>query len=493
MLIAGERVEGSGHSIDVVNPATEEVVAAVKSASESEVDAAVEAARRAFKTWKKTPAPERGEMLHALSDWIGEHTESLAEILTREGGKPLVENRDEMGWSASCLDFYAEMGRIERGRIVPSGEAGQLNLVVKEPHGVVAAIVPWNYPILLLMWKLAPALAAGNTVVVKPSPYTPLSTLELAEGMADIFPPGVVNVVPGAADTGRALVANPGVALIAFTGSVDTGKQVAHAAADRLAKVHLELGGKDAFIVCDDVDVALAARGAAWAAYLNSGQVCTSAERFYVLPQVYDDFVDAFVDQASGIVVGDPMHESTDMGPLVRAVQREAVEAQLSSARAAGARVVFGGERPSDTGFFLTPAVLVDVDDSMDVMSKETFGPVAPIAKVSSLEEAIRRTNDSPYGLGANVYTQRLDYMLTAMEEIEAGTVWFNDPLTDNEAAPFGGFKSSGSGRELGVEGLDDFRQTKHIHIDSKLDAKAWWYPYAEYVRHQAEFGTAPG
>ena len=493
MLIAGERVEGSGHSIDVVNPATEEVIAAVKSASESEVDAAVEAARRAFKTWKKTPAPERGEMLHALSDWIGEHTESLAEILTREGGKPLVENRDEMGWSASCLDFYAEMGRIERGRIVPSGEAGQLNLVVKEPHGVVAAIVPWNYPILLLMWKLAPALAAGNTVVVKPSPYTPLSTLELAEGMADIFPPGVVNVVPGAADTGRALVANPGVALIAFTGSVDTGKQVAHAAADRLAKVHLELGGKDAFIVCDDVDVALAARGAAWAAYLNSGQVCTSAERFYVLPQVYDDFVDAFVDQASGIVVGDPMHESTDMGPLVRAVQREAVEAQLSSARAAGARVVFGGERPSDTGFFLTPAVLVDVDDSMDVMSKETFGPVAPIAKVSSLEEAIRRTNDSPYGLGANVYTQRLDYMLTAMEEIEAGTVWFNDPLTDNEAAPFGGFKSSGSGRELGVEGLDDFRQTKHIHIDSKLDAKAWWYPYAEYVRHQAEFGTAPG
>src|SRR5919106_6846754 len=404
MLIGGERVEGTGRDVDVVNPATEEVIAAVKSASESEVDAAVEAARRAFKSWKKTPAPERGEMLHALSDWIGEHTESLAEILTREGGKPLVENRDEMGWSASCLDFYAEMGRIERGRIVPSGEAGQLNLVVKEPHGVVAAVVPWNYPILLLMWKLAPALAAGNTVVVKPSPYTPLSTLELAEGMADIFPPGVVNVVTGAADTGRALVSNSDVALVAFTGSVDTGKQVAHAAADRLAKVHLELGGKDAFIVCDDVDVELAARGAAWAAYLNTGQVCTSAERFYVLPDVYDEFVDAFVATASSIVVGDPMDETTDMGPLVRAVQRDAVEAQLGAAREAGARIVFGGERPSDTGFFLTPAVVVDVDDSMDVMSKETFGPVAPIAKVSSLEEAIRRTNDSPYGLGANVY-----------------------------------------------------------------------------------------
>jgi acyl-CoA reductase-like NAD-dependent aldehyde dehydrogenase len=493
VLIGGERVEATGTPFDIVNPATEEVIGEVRSATDLEVDAAVGAARGAFKAWKNTPAPERGEMLHALSDWMGEHTEPLAETLTREGGKPLVENRDEMGWSASCLDFYAEMGKIERGRIVPSGEAGQLNLVVKEPFGPIAAIVPWNYPILLLMWKLAPALAAGNTVVVKPSPYTPLSTLQLAEGFAEVFPPGVVNVVTGEAATGRALVANPGVVLVAFTGSVETGKQVARAAADRLAKVHLELGGKDAFIVCDDVDIEVAARGAAWAAYLNTGQVCTSAERFYVLPNVYDDFVDAFVNQASKIVVGDPMKDSTDMGPLVRGVQREAVEAQLSSARASGARIVFGGERPFDTGYFLTPAVVVDVDDSMDVMSKETFGPVAPIAMVSSLQEAIERTNDSLYGLGANVYTRRLDYMLTAMEEIEAGTVWFNDPLTDNEAAPFGGFKSSGNGRELGVEGLDDFRQTKHIHIDSKLDVKAWWYPYADYVRHQAEFGTAPG
>src|SRR5919106_178073 len=237
MLIAGERVEGSGHSIDVVNPATEEVVAAVKSASESEVDAAVEAARRAFKTWKKTPAPERGEMLHALSDWIGEHTESLAEILTREGGKPLVENRDEMGWSASCLDFYAEMGRIERGRIVPSGEAGQLNLVVKEPHGVVAAIVPWNYPILLLMWKLAPALAAGNTVVVKPSPYTPLSTLQMCDAIAGIFPRGVVNVVTGDAGVGRALVSQRDVSMIAFTGSVETGEAVARGAGRGVGRV----------------------------------------------------------------------------------------------------------------------------------------------------------------------------------------------------------------------------------------------------------------
>jgi acyl-CoA reductase-like NAD-dependent aldehyde dehydrogenase len=494
VLIGGEIVRGEEAPIEVVNPATEEVIDAVPSASAAQVGAAATAAASAFKDWKRTPAPERADMLHRLSAWVSENTDSLATTLTREGGKPLVENKDEMGWTAGCLDFYAELGRLERGRVVPSGEAGQLNLVLKEPYGVVAAIVPWNYPLLLLAWKLAPALAAGNTVVVKPSPYTPLSTLELAAGIADIFPPGVVNVVTGEAATGAALVQSQDVSLIAFTGSIETGKAIMRSAAESLTKVHLELGGKDAFIVCEDVDLDVAARGAAWAAYLNSGQVCTSAERFYVVDQIYDDFVDAVAGQAEKIVVGDPMDEATDMGPLVRAMQREKVEAQLAAARNAGATIVTGGDRgPFDRGYYLTPAVVIDVDDSMDVMAKETFGPVAPIARVSSLQEAIERTNGSEYGLGANIYTRRLDYMLTAMEEIEAGTVWFNDPLTDNEAAPFGGYKSSGNGRELGLEGLDDFRQAKHVHIDTKMDAKAWWYPYAEYVRYQAEHGTAPG
>jgi acyl-CoA reductase-like NAD-dependent aldehyde dehydrogenase len=494
VLIAGELVTGSDAPIDVINPATEEVIDSIPSATSDEVNAAASAARDAFKSWRRTPAPERAEMLHQLSGWITEHTDALATTLTREGGKPLVENSDEMGWTAGCLDFYAELGRIERGRVVPSGEAGQLNLVIKEPYGVVAAIVPWNYPLLLLAWKLAPALAAGNTVVVKPSPYTPLSTLELATGVAEIFPPGVVNVVTGGAQTGAALVEAPDVSLIAFTGSVDTGKSIMRAAADSLKKVHLELGGKDAFIVCEDIDLEVAARGAVWAAYLNTGQVCTSAERFYVVDDVYDDFVDAFASHARKIVVGDPMAEATDMGPLVRAVQRDKVEAQLAAARSAGARIVSGGDRGDfERGYYLTPAVVIDVDDSMELMATETFGPVAPIASVGSLAEAIERTNASQYGLGANIYTRRLDYMLTAMEEIEAGTVWFNDPLTDNEAAPFGGFKASGNGRELGLEGLDDFRQAKHVHIDTKMDSKAWWYPYADYARYQAKHGTAPG
>ena len=493
MLVNGEKLQGQGDRVAVINPATEETIDEVASATIQQVEAAAGAARAAFRGWKKTPAPERGEMMHALSAWITANTEELARTLTLEGGKPLVENRDEMGWSAACLDFYAEIGRLERGRIVPSGEEGQLSLVFKEPFGVVAAIVPWNYPILLMAWKLAPALAAGNTVVIKPSPYTPLSTLQLCEGFAEAFPPGVVNVVTGEAQVGAALVDSPDVSLVAFTGSVETGKQVMRAAADTLTKVHLELGGKDAFIVCDDVDLSVAARGAVWAAYLNTGQVCTSAERFYVMDSVYPDFVDAFVAETDKLVIGDPMADDTDIGPLVRAVQRDKVEAQLASARSAGARVVRGGDRPHDKGFFLSPAVVVDVDDSMDVMATETFGPVAPIAKVTSLDEAIERTNASPYGLGANVYTQRLDYMVKAMEEIDAGTVWFNDPLTDNEAAPFGGMKHSGNGRELGPEGLEDFRQSKHVHIDTKMDAKSWWYPYAEYAKHQAEHGTAPG
>ena len=494
MLVNGDPVEGTGDVVEVVNPATEEVIGSILSASSEQVAAATAAAKAAFKSWKKTPAPERGEMMKALGAWINEHADDLAVTLTHEGGKPLVENKDEMGWSAACLDFYAEIGRLERGRIVPSGEEGQLNLVFKEPFGVVAAIVPWNYPLLLLMWKLAPALAAGNTVVIKPSPYTPMSTLALCEPLAEIFPPGVVNVVTGEADVGRALVDSRDVSLVAFTGSVETGKQVMHAAADQLKKVHLELGGKDAFIVCDDVPLDIAAKGAVWAAYLNTGQVCTSAERFYVHQNVYDDFVDLVVDETKKLVIGDPMEDATDVGPLVRGVQRDKVEAQLAAAKSAGARVLAGGDRGDfDRGYFLTPAVVVDVTDDMDLFSKETFGPVAPIAKVSSLDEAIERTNDSEYGLGANVYTQRLDYMMKAMEDIDAGTVWFNDPLTDNEAAPFGGMKSSGNGRELGPEGLEDFRQAKHVHIDSKMDAKYWWYPYAEYVKLQAEQGPAPG
>jgi acyl-CoA reductase-like NAD-dependent aldehyde dehydrogenase len=480
MWLAGADLPGRGAVEVVRNPATEEPLAEVPSATSEQVDAAVAAARAALPGWRRTPAGERGELLHGVAAWLRDHTDELGRLMTLEGGKPLVENTDEVGWTANAFAYYAELGRHERGRVIPPIEEGQLALVLKEPVGVVAAIVPWNYPLLLLAWKLAPALAAGNTVVVKPSPYTPLSTLRLAEAFAG-FPGGVVNLVAGGAEVGEALVVHPGTDMVAFTGSVATGQRIGALCAEQVKRTHLELGGKDAFIVCDDVDLEVAAPGAAWAAYLNAGQVCTSAERFYVLEPVFEEFVDRLVEEAGRLRLGDPLAATTDVGPMVAEVQRAKVERQLDQARQAGARVLAGGDHGGfERGWFLAPTVVVDVDDSMELLRTETFGPVAPVQRVGSLDEAIGRANALPYGLGANVYTRRLDHVLRCMEELQAGTVWFNDPLTDNDAGPFGGMKLSGNARELGPEGLESFRETKHVHLDGRANRKPWWYPYGQ-------------
>jgi acyl-CoA reductase-like NAD-dependent aldehyde dehydrogenase len=480
MWIAGTEVPGDGDVEVVRNPATEEPLAEVASASPAQVDAAVQAARAALPRWRRTPAGERGELLHGVAAWLRDHAEELGRLLTLEGGKPLVENTDEVGWTANAFAYYAELGRHERGRVIPSIEEGQLSLVLKEPVGVVATIVPWNYPLLLLAWKLAPALAAGNTAVVKPSPYTPLSTLRLAEAFGG-FPDGVVNLLTGGAGVGEALVTHRGTDMVAFTGSVATGQRIGALCAEQVKRTHLELGGKDAFIVCDDVDLEVAAPGAAWAAYLNAGQVCTSAERFYVLAPVFDEFVERLVEETRRLRLGDPLVPTTDVGPMVAEVQRAKVERQLDYATSAGARVLVGGDRGGfERGWFLAPTVVVDVDDSMDLLRTETFGPVAPVQRVGSLDEAITRANALPYGLGANVYTHRLDNVLRCMEELEAGTVWINDPLTDNDAGPFGGMKMSGNARELGPEGLESFRETKHVHLDGRANRKPWWYPYGQ-------------
>jgi betaine-aldehyde dehydrogenase len=480
MWVAGAELPGAGPVEPVRNPATEETLAEVPSASPEQVDRAVAAARSALPGWRRTPAGERGELLQGVAAWLRDHSDELGRLLTREGGKPLVENTDEVGWTANAFAYYAELGRHERGRVIPSIEQDQLSLVLKEPVGVVAAIVPWNYPLLLLAWKLAPALAAGNTVVVKPSPYTPLSTLRLAEAFAG-FPDGVVNLVAGGAQVGEALVVHPQTSMVAFTGSVATGQRIGALCAEQVKRTHLELGGKDAFIVCDDVDLEVAAPGAAWAAFLNAGQVCTSAERFYVLDGVFDAFVERLVEETGRLRLGDPLVPTTDVGPMVAEVQRAKVERQLGQATAAGARLLAGGDHGGfERGWFLAPTVVVDVDDTMDLLRTETFGPVAPVQPVGSLDEAMARANALPYGLGANVYTKRLDHVLRCMEELEVGTVWINDPLTDNDAGPFGGMKMSGNARELGVEGLESFRETKHVHLDGRADRKPWWYPYGQ-------------
>jgi len=481
LLIRGEQVAGEGVGLAIENPATEETLAELGGASPEQVDAAIAGAREAARGWAATPAVERAELLHEVATRMRAMTEELAGTLTGEGGKPLIENRDEVSWTAAAFDYYAEMGRNFAGRVIPSIEATQLALVTKEPTGVWGAIVPWNYPLLLLSWKLAPALAAGNTVVAKPSEVTPLSTLMLAECFAELAP-GVVNLVAGAGDVGAAIVEDERIDGVAFTGSVATGKKVAVACAQRVARMNLEMGGKDPFIVCADVgaDVTVAAKGGAWAAYLNAGQVCTSAERFYVQREVYDDFLAAFVDEARELRVGDPFDENTDVGPMVSAPQRAKVEAQVEAAVAAGAEVIVGGDRAGhERGHFFAPTVITGAPAETDLLREETFGPVAPIVPVGSLDEAIELANSTPFGLGANVYTRDLETAVRCLREIRAGTVWINDPLTDNDAGPFGGFKQSGMGRELGQEGLEAFQETKHVHIETKIAPKEWWYPYA--------------
>ena len=427
------------------------------------------------------PGIERCEHLHEIARRLREHREAIALLLTQEGGKPLIENRDEVEWVAACFDYYAEIGRNEIGRVISPVQRHQMNFVVKEPYGVVVCIVPWNYPLLLLSWKMAPALAAGNCVVVKPSEYTPLATLLMAEVALQHLPHGVVNVVTGyGTEVGEPLVAHPGTDLIAFTGSVATGRRIAVLAAEQLKKTHLELGGNDPLIVCDDVDLDVAVRGAVWAAYLNMGQVCTSGERFYVFESVAKKFIERFVDFTLSLRIGNPMGPDVDLGPMISEVQRQKVEAKLEQAQGLGARILCGGKRPArfERGYFFEPAVVTEVNHSMPLMREETFGPVAPIMVVKGIEEAVERANDSQYGLGANILTNSLEYAMTAAERIKAGTFWINDPLTDNDAGPFGGMRKSGIGRELGSEGLEAFRDTKHIHLDYKLEAKPYWYPY---------------
>ncbi len=483
MWIDGESVTGTGEAFDVENPFTAGAILSVHAASGEQVDAAVAAARSAWPAWARATAGERCELLHEVARRLREEAEPIGWTMTAEGGKPLIENRDELEWTAAAFDYYAEIGRDQAGRVIPPIESSQLAMVVKDPLGVVGCIVPWNYPLLLLAWKVAPALAAGNCVVCKPSELTPLSTLMLASVFAHL-PAGVVSILAGAGEGGAALSAHPGIDCIAFTGSVATGKKVAAACLPRMARMNLEMGGKDAFIVCADVapQLEIAARGGAWAAFLNAGQVCTSAERFYVAEEIFDDYAAAFVEHTRSLVLGDPFEVSTDVGPMVSAPQRAKVVAQLEAAGAEGAEVLIGGSDPGiGPGHFLSPAVVVDAQPDSALLTEETFGPVAPLVPVSSLEEAIALANGTEFGLGANVYTADLESAVRCMRELRAGTVWINDPLTDNDAGPFGGFKQSGLGRELGREGLEAFQETKHVHMESRIERKEWWYPYREY------------
>jgi acyl-CoA reductase-like NAD-dependent aldehyde dehydrogenase len=470
------------NKIPVVNPASEKIIGEVPNQAADEVHKAVARAKKAFDAWRKVPAHEKAEMLHEIAHRIKARADELSKILTQEGGKPFRENKDEMGWVASCFDYYAEVARASRGKVIPSTETSQLNLVVKEPYGVVGCIVPWNYPLLLMSWKVAPALAAGNTIVLKPAEQTPLSTLA-CEKIFDCLPEGVLEIVTGTGEvTGEALVRHPDVALIAFTGSLETGRHISKICADMVKKCHLELGGKDAFVVCEDSDLDVAVKAVAWASFLNTGQVCTSAERVYVQKDVFKPFVDRLKAFTEGLQVGDGFDPSTDVGPMIGGQYRAKVEGHVQDALKRGAKLVAGGKRPKHlkTGYFYEPTVLIDVDHKMSVMRDETFGPVCPVMPYKHFDDAIKLANDSNFGLGANLYTHDSRKVKKFFEDVWAGTIWINDPLTDNDAGPFGGFKQTGGSRELGDEGLSEFQQAKHIHWDFEQKTKPWWYPYGK-------------
>ena len=472
-------------SIPVRNPATGRWLGRIPAGGPATVDAAVRAARQAFASWRWLPGVEKAHLLHEVARRMRAMQKPLATMMTKEGGKPFCENRDEVEWTAACFDYYAEIGRNARGSSLPPVAEHQVNFTIKEPYGVVAGIVPWNYPLLLMSWKVAPALAAGNTFILKPSEETPLATLLLADAFS-VLPPGVMNIVLGTGpEAGESLVTHPGTDLVALTGSVATGRHVGRLCADRVKKFHAELGGNDPFIVCSDADLDVAVRAACWAAFLNCGQVCTSAKRIYVFDDIADRFIRRAVAFTKTLRIGNGLDPKTDLGPMINMRQRDDVHARVMDAVARGARLRCGGRIPPrmKRGCFYEPTILTHVTPDMELVKSETFGPVMPVMRVRDIDHAIACANDQVFGLGANLYTNNMEWAMRAMERITAGTFWINDPLTDNDAGPFGGMRQTGHSRELGEEGLDAFRETKHVHLDYKQELKPYWYPYAKYNR----------
>ncbi len=469
-----------GKTFEVENPYTEKIIAQVPFSQKNDVNNAVMAAESAWQNWKNIGSLDMRDFLREVAVKSRKNDREIAEIIVAESGKPLIECLDEVEWIASIFEYYSEIGRDQKGRVVAPVTSRSMSMVIKEPYGVVGCVVPWNYPLLLMAWKVAPALAAGNTVVIKPSENTPLSIMRWLEVACDHLPIGIINMITGDGLTGSYLVEHPVTRVIAFTGSVDTGIKIAKMAAEQLKKTSLELGGNDPIIICDDVDLEIAARGTTWGGLLNAGQVCTSLERVFVMDNIADNFIEAVVEEAKKVRLGDPMKGKTDMGPMSSLEALKKVENKVKRAKSEGARLLTGGLRPKDfdKGYFYSPTVFDRIESHMEMMNIETFGPVIPIQKVKDLTEAINLANSSDYGLGCNIYTNDMEKALTAAEDIKAGSFWINDPLTDNEAAPFGGMKMSGGGRELGIEGLDEFREPKHILIDYKIRDKDYWFPY---------------
>jgi aldehyde dehydrogenase (NAD+) len=484
LLIDGKWVDAeSGKTFSTPNPSTGETLAEVAEADKADIDKAVIAARNAYEgKWGKMSARDRGRLMYKLSQLIEERTEELAALETADNGKPIKESTYvDLPQVAENFEYFAGWATKIEGETIPV--PGQMfNYTLREPVGVCGQIIPWNFPLLMAAWKLGPALAAGNTVVLKPAEQTPVTAMELGKLIQEAgFPDGVVNIVPGYGETaGAALAAHPGIDKIAFTGSTEVGKLIAKAAAENLHKVSLELGGKAPNIVFADADIEQAVSGAMMGIFFNQGQVCCAGSRLFVEERVQEEFVGRLKEKSANIVVGDPMDKGTNMGPQVSEEQLNRIKGYADIARSEGATVVAGGECPTlepafKNGYFYQPTIFSGVTNNMRVAQEEIFGPVVSVIPFKDEDDLIKQANDTIYGLSAGIWTQNITRAHRFAKAIKAGVIWINTYNMFNAASPFGGYKQSGYGREMGKHALELYTNVKSVWVDLSGKPIGWF------------------